>query len=64
MAKQQPAHEIRLGAIRATIWKNSTANQWSHIAWLFASSRAEICDMFTTHSTPASFAAWAKKAVA
>jgi hypothetical protein len=26
MAKQQPAHEIRFGSIRATIWKNSTAN--------------------------------------
>lgn len=25
-AKTQPAHEIRLGAIRATIWKNATAN--------------------------------------
>ena len=26
MAKQQPAHEIRIGAIRATIWKNATTN--------------------------------------
>jgi len=23
-AKQQPAHEIRLGAIKATIWENQT----------------------------------------
>ena len=24
--KQQPAHEIRMGAIRATIWENQTTN--------------------------------------
>jgi hypothetical protein len=26
MAKQQPAHEIRLGAVKATIWENETAS--------------------------------------
>lgn len=25
-SKQRPAHEIRLGAIKATIWKNETSN--------------------------------------
>ena len=25
-SKQQPAHEIRMGAIRATIWENETTN--------------------------------------
>lgn len=25
MPKQQPAHEIRLGAVKATIWENETA---------------------------------------
>ncbi len=25
MSKQQPAHEIRLGAIKATIWENETS---------------------------------------
>jgi hypothetical protein len=25
MPKQQPAHEIRLGAIKATIWENETS---------------------------------------
>jgi len=40
-----------------------SATQWSRAAWLLASSRAEICDMFTSASTPASFAAWAKYAV-
>jgi hypothetical protein len=40
--------------------KTHSATQWSRAAWLRASSRAEICDMFTTASTPASLAAWAK----
>jgi hypothetical protein len=26
MPNQQPAHEIRLGAVKATIWENETAN--------------------------------------
>jgi hypothetical protein len=30
MAKQQPAHEIRLGSIKATIWENETANGTRH----------------------------------
>ena len=25
-SKQQPAHEIRMGSIRATIWENQTPN--------------------------------------
>jgi hypothetical protein len=25
-AKQKPIHEIRLGAIKATVWRNETAN--------------------------------------
>lgn len=30
MAKAQPAHEIRLGAIKAAIWENETANGTRH----------------------------------
>lgn len=30
MAKQKPAHEIRLGKIKATIWANDTANGTRH----------------------------------
>lgn len=30
MAKQRPAHEVRLGAIKATIWENETANGKRH----------------------------------
>lgn len=30
MAKQKPAHEIRLGRIKATIWANDTANGTRH----------------------------------
>jgi len=26
MSKQKPAHEIRLGSIKATIWENETPN--------------------------------------
>lgn len=28
--KQQPAHEIRMGAIKATIWENQTATGTRH----------------------------------
>ena len=28
--KQQPAHEIRLGAVKATIWENQTATGTRH----------------------------------
>ncbi len=30
MAKQKPAHEIRLGRIKATIWANDTTNGTRH----------------------------------
>jgi hypothetical protein len=30
MAKQKPAHEIRLGRIKATIWANETDNGTRH----------------------------------
>jgi hypothetical protein len=30
MAKQKPAHEIRLGAVKATIWENETTNGKRH----------------------------------
>ncbi len=30
MAKQQPAHEIRMGAIKATIWENQTQTSTRH----------------------------------
>lgn len=29
-AKQQPAHEIRMGAIKATIWENQTQTGTRH----------------------------------
>lgn len=38
--------------------------QWSSAAWLFASRRAEICDMFTMYSIPVSRAACANEALA
>ena len=44
--------------------KTRSESQWSVAAWLLASSRADFCDMLTMPSTPASFAAWAKYAVA
>jgi len=30
MTNQQPVHEIRLGAVKATIWKNETSNGTRH----------------------------------
>jgi len=30
MAKQKPIHEIRLGAVKATIWENETENGKRH----------------------------------
>ncbi len=30
MSKQKPAHEIRLGSIKATIWENETPNGFRH----------------------------------
>ena len=30
MSKQQPVHEIRLGAIKATIWANETTSGTRH----------------------------------
>ena len=30
MAKQQPAHEIRMGTIKATIWENQTQTGTRH----------------------------------
>jgi hypothetical protein len=30
MPKQQPCHEIRLGAIKATIWENNTTSGTRH----------------------------------
>jgi len=30
MSKQKPAHEIRLGSIKATIWENETLNGTRH----------------------------------
>ncbi len=30
MAKQKPAHEIRLGSVKATIWENETTNSKRH----------------------------------
>ena len=30
MAKQKPAHEIRLGRVKATIWANETENGTRH----------------------------------
>ena len=30
MAKQKPAHEIRLGRVKATIWANETDNGTRH----------------------------------
>ncbi len=30
MAKQQPVHEIRFGAVKAAIWENATANGTRH----------------------------------
>jgi len=30
MSKQQPVHEIRLGAIKAAIWENQTENGVRH----------------------------------
>lgn len=30
MAKQKPIHEIRLGAVKATIWENETDNGKRH----------------------------------
>jgi len=30
MSKQKPAHEIRLGSIKATIWENETPNGARH----------------------------------
>src|SRR5712691_7951777 len=44
--------------------KTRSDTQWSRAALLFELRRAEICDMLTIAATPASFAAWAKKALA
>ena len=44
--------------------KIRSAIQWFRAAWLFATRRAEICEMLRMNSTPASFAAAAKYAVA
>jgi len=44
--------------------KRRSAIQWSRAAWLSESSRAEICDMFTTTLSAARLAASAKYAVA
>ena len=30
MSKQKPAHEIRLGRVKATIWANETDNRTRH----------------------------------
>jgi len=30
MTRQKPAHEIRLGSIKATIWENQTASGTRH----------------------------------
>lgn len=30
MAKQKPAHEVRLGRIKATVWANDTQNGTRH----------------------------------
>jgi hypothetical protein len=32
MSKQKPAHEIRLGRVKATIWENETDQGTSHLA--------------------------------
>ena len=44
--------------------KSRSESQWSGVAWLLASSLADFCNMLTMPSTPASFAARAKYAVA
>ena len=60
--KSHSAKNVGRRCVTAIPYQSNTrsATQWSRAAWLLAFSRAEICDILTMASIPASLAAWAK----